>query len=383
MWRDDMSEGDIIANLAEKLESDEPLSDKMRKKIVNKLKLQKKNLHKNKTWFNSAGRIANLGSWELDLINDELKWSETIYRIFEYDPQKFNPSYQKFLDRVHPEDREKVDSIYSNSLKERESYQIVHRLKFPDGRIKYVEEHAEHFYEGDKPIRSIGTVQDVTQRELNKRKIKESLEEKKVLLEEIHHRVKNNLAVMSGLLQLQWFNENNEVVADKLQDSLNRINTIAKIHEQLYRSGRFLSVDLEENIERLSEDLLQSMELNTEIALICNCDPVHLNMNQTLPCSLIANEVVTNIIKHANKERREGEIRIEITEDNNKVNLAIIDKGIGLPKDSGNREALGEELIETLTSQLKGEYSHKSLANGSIFKLQFEREGEVSEESIY
>lgn len=110
-----------------------------------------------------AQRMAHLGYWELDLLKNELKWSEEIFRIFEIDPQRFGASYEAFLDAIHPEDRDEVKKAYEDSLQSRASYQIHHRLLMKDGRIKYVLEKCETLFDEDgKPMRSLGTVQDVT-----------------------------------------------------------------------------------------------------------------------------------------------------------------------------------------------------------------------------
>jgi PAS domain S-box-containing protein len=117
--------------------------------------------------LNEAQRITHIGSWELDLINNVLTWSDEIYRMFEIDPAKFGASYEAFLDAIHPDDREAVNFAYTNSLKTKLPYSIDHRLLFHDGRMKYVHEHCETYYDDDgKPLRSVGTVQDVTERKL-------------------------------------------------------------------------------------------------------------------------------------------------------------------------------------------------------------------------
>ncbi|MFA7279957.1 MAG: PAS domain-containing protein [Sterolibacterium sp.] len=112
-----------------------------------------------------AQRIAHLGNWELDLTNNVLIWSDEIYRIFEIDPEKFGASYAAFLNAIHPEDRERVNQAYADSVTHKVPYDIVHRLQMPDGRIKYVHEICEtYFGEDGKPLRSIGTVHDITER---------------------------------------------------------------------------------------------------------------------------------------------------------------------------------------------------------------------------
>ncbi|MDD2767290.1 MAG: EAL domain-containing protein [Methylococcus sp.] len=111
-----------------------------------------------------AQRLANLGSWELDLLSGRLEWSEQVFRIFEIDPQQFGTSYAAFIALVHPEDREAVNHAYTQSVADRLPYSIVHRLLMPDGRVKHVCERGETYYgEDGQPLRSMGTVQDISE----------------------------------------------------------------------------------------------------------------------------------------------------------------------------------------------------------------------------
>ena len=124
-----------------------------------------------------AQRIAHVGSWEFDVVDNVLSWSDEIYRIFEVDRMQFGVSYEAFLDAIHPEDRESVNKAYTESVKKMTPYEIVHRLLMPDGRVKYVHERCQTFYDHNgSPIRSIGTVQDITAQKQAETKIQESEE---------------------------------------------------------------------------------------------------------------------------------------------------------------------------------------------------------------
>jgi PAS domain S-box-containing protein/putative nucleotidyltransferase with HDIG domain len=124
-----------------------------------------------------AQRIAKIGNWELNLVNNKLLWSDEIYRIFEIAPEKFGASYQAFLYAIHPDDRDAVNKAYTASLETRNAYEIDHRLLMPDGRVKYVHESCETFYDfKGQPIRSVGTVQDITERHIAEQAIRESEE---------------------------------------------------------------------------------------------------------------------------------------------------------------------------------------------------------------
>jgi PAS domain S-box-containing protein len=122
-----------------------------------------------------AQRVAKIGSWELDLVSGALTWSNEIYRIFEIGADRFGASYLDFLALVHPEDRETVDKAYQVSLQRREPYDIEHRLLMPDGRVKWVHERCESEFDcGGRPLRSRGTVQDITQRKSVEEALRES-----------------------------------------------------------------------------------------------------------------------------------------------------------------------------------------------------------------
>lgn len=121
-------------------------------------------LRKSEARLMLAQRIAHVGNWELDLVSNNLWWSDEIYRIFEVDSNNFGASYESFLAVVHPDDRDMVNSAYLNSLKSRAPYEIEHRLLLQDGRIKYVHERCETMYGSDgAPLRSVGTVQDISE----------------------------------------------------------------------------------------------------------------------------------------------------------------------------------------------------------------------------
>ena len=114
--------------------------------------------------MNIAQRLANIGTWEYDIANNNLFWSDQIYKIFEINKSKFEPSYEYFLNAIHPEDKEMVNNAYLNSLETKKPYAIQHRLKMKDGRIKYVEEKCDNYFDKNgNPYRSVGTVQDISQ----------------------------------------------------------------------------------------------------------------------------------------------------------------------------------------------------------------------------
>jgi PAS domain S-box-containing protein len=214
--------------------------------------------------------------------------------------------------------------------------------------------------------------------EKNKREqeLKKSLKEKEILLGEVHHRVKNNLAVISGMMQLQAFEEEDEIFRSKLMDSVTRISSMATIHEQLYQSENFSELDFSSNLKRLVASIIETIQLNTEITTKFSIEDVQLNINQAIPCSLIVNEVLTNIVKHAFIGESKGKILISLSEVDCQIDLRIKDNGGGLPDGfdaEKSSETLGLKIIKTLSAQLEADFTYQSNGSGTTFRLSFQR----------
>lgn len=144
------------------------------KKILTKDEMLE--LQINESRLKTAQALAGIGNWELDLVTNELYWSDEIFKIFEIDPKKFEPSYESFLNTIHPQDREKVNKAYLNSLETKQMYTIDHRLLMSDGSVKYVEEKCESYFNEDgKAVKSLGTVQDITELKSIELKLKKTL----------------------------------------------------------------------------------------------------------------------------------------------------------------------------------------------------------------
>jgi len=203
--------------------------------------------------------------------------------------------------------------------------------------------------------------------------IKESLHEKEVLLREIHHRVKNNLSIVSSLLESQTrYIEDIDILA-KFQDSQNRIASMALIHEKLYQSISLSKINFAEYIEELAESLFSTYSVTAaNITLNVKCDEANLNIETATPCGLIINELITNSLKYAFPDNRKGEISIRFSCDQGKNLLLIVgDNGIGFSKDIKDTNSLGLSLVKNLsTRQLDGSIEIDN-SNGTLVKISF------------
>ncbi len=213
-------------------------------------------------------------------------------------------------------------------------------------------------YENGIPIGATVVVHDITERKLAEHQIRASLKEKEVLLQEIHHRVKNNLQIISSLLSLQSGYIKEQQARANLQDSQDRVRSMALIHEKLYRSANLAQIDFVEYIQDLIGYLSQVYNAAARgIVLDIRADDISLAIDVAVPCGLILNELVSNALKHAFPDGRTGHIQIELQiYGNHQATLTIADNGVGFPTnlDFHNTSSLGLQLVNTLVNQLHG-----------------------------
>jgi two-component sensor histidine kinase len=216
---------------------------------------------------------------------------------------------------------------------------------------------------------------EIVQRERNEERISASLREKEALLSEIHHRVKNNLQIISSLLALQCERVTDQPVRLALMDSQSRIRSMALIHEQLYKSRDLSRIDFSEYIGNLSRALLKAHFTEAATVTIHACvDRIFLPVGMALPCSLIINELLTNCLKHAFAGDECGEVRIEFHCDNEGVyRMAVSDNGRGLPADFDwrNTSSLGLKLVMNLAEIQLGGSLDVHTQNGTCFRIEF------------
>ena len=249
-------------------------------------------------------------------------------------------------------------------------------LQKVNGEKIWVEVNEAPITEEGETVAIVGSLTDITERKKVEKEISHALKEKETLLAEVHHRVKNNMAVVSGMMQLQAFKEDDPDIKTKLLDNVARIGTMASIHEHLYQSENFSSLKFSDNLESLSTKLVHTMQVDTNVSIETDLESVELNLNQAIPCSLIVSEVITNALKHAFDGREEGKLALKLQQIDDTVRLTISDDGVGLPEnfvDEDNDSSLGFHLIKKLSSQLGGEYEYGSNGEGTVFTLEFKK----------
>jgi PAS domain S-box-containing protein len=223
--------------------------------------------------------------------------------------------------------------------------------------------------------------QDITEKKNAEYKLKASLNEKEVLLKEVHHRVKNNLQVISSILNLQSAYVKDKNTLNIIKESQNRVKTMAFIHQSLYQTKDFSKINFSTYVENLSKNLVQSYRIDNKIiTLLFNVEKeIFLELDFAIPCGLIINELMSNALKYAFTEslKEKGTIKIQIFKNEKQIYLSLEDNGIGLPTDFDlkNTKSLGLQLVTSLVGQLDANLTYKSEPNnGTIFKVNFSTE---------
>jgi len=283
----------------------------------------------------------------------------------------------RFQDITHPDDleadlanvRRVLDGEIDNFASEKRYLRKDGAIVWTSLTVSLVSE------ESGEPSYFIAVIEDTTERKKTEEAVQTSLAEKEVLLREIHHRVKNNMQVISSLLNLQAKGIEDERLGKMFMESQSRVRAMALIHEILYQSGQLARIDLGEYVSKLATSLVRMYGTEPErVDLSVGAENVTLGIDDTVPCGLVINELLSNSLKYAFRDGRTGKIRIEATPVNNeKIKLVVRDDGVGIPAelDIRNTDTMGMRLVIGLVeSQLGGDVT-LDRSEGTCFTVTF------------
>jgi PAS domain S-box-containing protein len=323
-----------------------------------------------------AVESTELGTWDFNPITGVVQWSDRTKLLFGL-PVEAEVDYSIFLSCLHPEDQEQTDQSVQQALDPNGTgeYKIEYRTLWGDGTVHWIAAQGRAFFnQHQQAYRFIGTVLDISSPKFAEEQLKAALQEKVVLLKEIHHRVKNNLQIISSLLNLQSEYLDDPLTLDLLKSGQNRVASMALLHEQLYQSEDFAKIDFGQYICNLAANLFSSYNVGERIGLKISSDEIYLDIDKAIPCGLIVNELVSNSIKYAFPSNRSGEVNLKIYRENeSSIILIVSDNGIGIPQtiDLENPETLGLKLIIALTNQLDANLEiNRNI--GTKFKVDFQ-----------
>ena len=266
-----------------------------------------------------------------------------------------------------------------------QDFQIEGKRVTKCGTTKHVLIAGMPVYIDGKPVAGLGMYLDITAHKESERELKKSLEEKQVLLEEVHHRVKNNLAVVSGLLEMQTMHVGDERLTRYIQNSQLRIQSMALVHEMLYKSSTLSEIKFQNYVGKLVSVISNVLEPGVKnIAIEIDVDNFVLNVNQAIPCALVISELLTNAYEYAFEGREGGKVVIDIVENGDMIDVSVKDNGVGLPNDFKQKKekSLGINLMENLCLQLETNIGVESGEWGTRFFFTFKRTNKPGSSSL-
>jgi PAS domain S-box-containing protein len=294
---------------------------------------------------------------------------------------------------VHPEDFQRCMGVYLDSFVARRAFSMEYRLRRHDGEFRWVYDQGAPRFEPDGAFGGfIGSCTDITeQREARDAlgRLNQELEdrvrertaiarEREVMLREVHHRVKNDLQLISSVLAMQGRRLTDPVSVEAFTECQSRVQTIALIHEYMYQSDNLARLPLSENIRGLAANMLRAGGSPTcAIALDVRVEEqITLPVDRAIPCGLILNELMTNALKHAFPERRDGTVRVTLRRQADELVLGVADDGVGMPGDyaSNVKGSLGWRLVKAFADQL-GAWVRVTADHGTQVEIGFRPEG--------
>ena len=331
--------------------------------------------------FKLSMEATNDGLWDLNVPTDAAYYNPAYYRILGYEPGEFPAQGNSWSTRIHPEDRDRATAVNRSCIEgPMDTLGIEFRMRAKDGSWRWIYSRGKVIArdESGRALRMVGTHMDITERKRIEEALKKSLEEKEILLREVHHRVKNNLSIISSLLSLQSsMIRTPEQALTAFRNSRERIQAMSLVHEELYRSRDYTRVDMGEYVGRLLGQLDFAYGQDTNIDLIRQIENVELDVSTSIPCGLILNELITNAYKYAFPEGRRGTIQISLRlVQEGFAELEVTDDGVGIPAgmDLENSDSLGLTLVRLLVEQLGGTLRVSSDA-GTSFSIRFPVKG--------
>ncbi len=321
-------------------------------------------LHESRERLDLAVAGADLGLWDWDIptgrVTHNARWAE----MLGFSPNELEPRFSTWQMLVHPDDKEDVLRRLQDHLDGKTPlYEAELRLRAKDGSWRWTLDRGKVVRRDAAgiPLRVSGTQLDITERREAENRLRESLHEKEILLREIHHRVKNNLQVISSLFNLQAQTVTDPNVLAALKESHNRVRSMGLVHHVMYQAADFAAVDLVDYVQTLTRSLYRSYAMDPETVLLSvDIANVRLGIDAAIPCGLIINELVSNALRHAYPDGRRGTLSVALVQNGDDTHtLTVKDDGIGLPDDIvlPPVATLGLALVETLSRQLGGTLS--------------------------
>lgn len=332
----------------------------------------------NQAKLEAGEALVNLGSWELAVGSQQGWWSKQMFRMTGFDPAQGVPSFEAYLNFVHPEDRDLILNALMQMSRGKQPTPQEFRSNPEHGPLRVFSPTYRVEYDAEgQPAKFIGTLLDITERKQAEMLITEALQEKEVLLKEIHHRVKNNLQVIASMLRLQVDGLTDPNARTLLIDNQRRVRSMALIHEQLYQAQDLAHINFNDYVTSLVNYLWRLYApTQPQVEVQVRIDGVTLGTEQAMPLGLIVNELVSNSMRHAfpaGTGNGQQALWVSATHTaDGLLQVEVGDTGVGLPEgfDIEQTTSMGLQLVQAFVMQLRGQLLIQGHP-GTLFKMIF------------
>jgi PAS domain S-box-containing protein len=345
-------------------------------------------LRLNESRLRMAEELAGIGSWVWPVSSGEAVWSDQMFKIYGRNRADGMPAAEDWQESIHPNDQQRLGEAIQSVREKAQQFLIEFRIYTVDTKeLRFISSKGVSVAGAEGQVLHVwGVDQDVTAQKLAQQALQNSLNDKVALLNEVHHRVKNNLQVITSLLRLESRRSGESGTKTVLADMQARIRSMSLLHESLYRSGTFASVELSKYLKQLAGEAFRAQAPDGGlIRLVLDLNPLQLSMDQAMPCGLLVNELLSNCLKHGFPAGSRGEVNISLRQLDLPADvplpesfrlrwrLQVSDTGLGLPIDFEVRSqaSLGLQLAADLARQLGGSLDIGA-GPGASFGVSFE-----------
>lgn len=298
----------------------------------------------------AALKASRSGTWRWRIAEDIVEWDEALCQVYGLPPEAAPRTSGEFVALIHPDDRERAWRAIRACIEEGIDADYQFRAVV-NGEIRWIYDRSALMRDEDgRPAYMLGACLDVTERRRVQEERDAALEKQKLLLRELSHRVKNHLGMISALLNLKGARQTDKAAKEDFQRAIERINTIAYLHDRLYRAGDVEHVDMQAYIADICDNLQESLLAERRIVIRQEIEPFRLHVDKAVPIGLIVNELITNAAKYAFPGGKPGEIVVRLKSRGDRATLTIADNGKGF--DPGTPRGVGSRMVKALADQI-------------------------------
>jgi PAS domain S-box-containing protein len=326
----------------------------------------------------AALKASRAGTWRWDIPTDRVQWDEALSQVYGLPHVESPRTSGAFLQLIHPDDRERCEKLLGALLASGSEIEYEFRAVIGD-RLVWIYDRSTLMRDAEgRPAYMTGACLDVTERKRIEEERNAALAKHQLLLRELNHRVKNHLTMITAMLSLKAARQPEPAVRHEFEKAIQRIHTLAELHNRLYRDEGFEAIDMAAYLADVCGGLRGAVLTNRRVELDCVSATLQLSVDQAVPIGLIVSELATNAIKYAFPNGRAGKVtvRLDIDGADGHAMLSVIDDGVGLEATGNGEGGIGVGMVRGLAEQIGGTL-YVTGDNGTFYKLRFKPDQRV------